>query len=67
MNTNETITDTIKTYVVVDEESYPVDTPEQIEAAEEALKAAGEASAPVYVGHPDCPDSYANGQILFAR
>lgn len=54
-------------YVVVqdsaDGTSYPVDTAEQIETAIKALKAVGAESARVYVGDPECPDSYWSGTL----
>jgi|GEM_PF-6352429 len=60
------------TYITIedgpgDADVYPVDTLEEIEAAQAALRDAGLDAAPVYAGDPDCPDSYANGRVLFAN
>jgi hypothetical protein len=46
--------------------AYPIDTDEQIEAAREAMRKAGLNQAAVFAGDPNCPDSYATGQVLFA-
>jgi len=53
-------------YVVIDEEVYTLATDSDYVEAKAALGEAGLVSTPVYVGDPDDPDSYANGQILFA-
>lgn len=55
----------MSTYVVINEELYPVDTPDQIDTAQTALVNVGQYSARVYAGDPECPDSYWNGQTLY--
>lgn len=59
----------MKSYVVVYDSaegtSYPVDTPEEVEAAESALVNAGQYSARIYFGDPADPDSYWGGQTLY--
>lgn len=45
---------------------YPIDTPDELAAAREALHEAGLAEAPVYVGDPDSSNTYQNGQVVFA-
>lgn len=57
---------TIETDPNLSPEIYPVDTVEEIAVAVVALKDAGHDQAPVYVGDPDSPDCYRNGQIVFA-
>lgn len=47
-----------KQYVVISDESYPIDTSEQIETATAALKEAGLNETPVWNGDIDDPDSY---------
>ena len=47
--------------------TYAVDTVEEVAEAQAAMREAGLASAPVYVGEPDgLGDSYPNGQVVFA-
>ena len=57
------------TFIVVhdspDGTTYPTDTQEEIALAIDALRASGEESARVYVGDPECPDSYWNGRTLY--
>lgn len=50
-----------------DSTPYPLDSVEQIEAAQDAMREHGMDSAPVYVGDPDDPDSYRAGHDLLAR
>lgn len=50
-----------------DFDAYSIDTLAEIEIAQAAMLEADMTEAPVYAGAPDCPDSYANGQTLFAR
>lgn len=45
---------------------YPTDTAAEVEIAARALAENGERSARVYVGDPDSPDCYANGQTVYA-
>jgi len=53
------------TFIIIDEQVFATDTAEEIAAAKAALRDAGLASAPVYVGEPDgLGDSHKNGQIL---
>lgn len=66
--------ETTMTYICIardgsgDVDTYPTNTAEEIAVAEEALRAAGLESAPVYAGEPDGEgDSYKNGDVLFAR
>lgn len=56
------------TFVQIDDQIFPTDTPEEIEAATTALREAGLAQSPVIVSPTDenSPESYPNGQILFA-
>lgn len=51
---------------LTDVETYTTDTPAEIEIAQEAMRAAGITEADVWAGDPECPDSYKNGQKLFA-
>ena len=54
-------------YVIINDTEYTIDTAEQIEVAQAALREAGQPEADVYAGEPDgLGDSYANGQKLFA-
>lgn len=50
----------------VEPEVYHLDTAEEIAEAQQALADAGIESAPVFVGEPGDPESYRNGQVLFA-
>ena len=54
------------TFICINDETYLTDTDKQIAAARKALMVAGLESAPVWAGHPDCPDSYRNGDVLWA-
>jgi hypothetical protein len=55
------------TYIVIEENVYLTNTAEEIAEAQAALRDAGLASAPVYVGEPDgLGESYRNGQVLWA-
>lgn len=47
--------------------SLPVDSGEQIETAQAALREAGLTEVPIYSGSPDCPDSYRSGRTLHAE
>lgn len=57
-------------YIMIDNndysEVYEIDTGAGLLAAQHALRDAGIKSAPVYVGDPNCPDTYKSGQTLFA-
>ena len=60
-------------YIVIDNkddraysEIYEIDTEAGLSAARAALRNAGIESAPVWVGDSDSPDTYKNGQTLFA-
>ena len=55
------------TWVEVDDEIYFVDDLAEIAVAQEAMREAGLAEVKVNAGDPDCPDSYRNGQVLFAE
>jgi hypothetical protein len=56
-----------KTYIVIGEETYPVDTTEQIALAQASMQAADLEEADVYVGEPDgLGDSYKTGRKIFA-
>jgi len=48
-------------------EIYEVNTDEEIEEAQRALREVGQASAKVLVGEYGSEDSHENGQILFAE
>lgn len=50
----------------LDPTTYPIDSYEEIVAAEAALRDAGLAFEDVWVGEPGSPDAYKNGQKLFA-
>lgn len=50
-------------YVVIAEQSYPIDSAAECEAADQALLDAGLSETPVYAGDPECPDSYRNGRV----
>ena len=54
------------TWTKISEQVYFTDTDAEILEAKEALKAAELDQAVIFVGDPDSPDCYANGQILFA-
>jgi len=62
------------TYIVIADETYPVDTAEQCEVAAEALREAGLESAAVWTSPLESlddiasgdPDAYRNGNVLFA-
>lgn len=57
----------MSTYIVIEDNTYPTNTLEEIEEAQAALREAGLAEAPVYAGEPDgLGDSYRNGQVLTA-
>jgi hypothetical protein len=58
--------ETVRQFILVHEEPMPIDTDEQIAAAQQALRDVGEEVAAVYVGPPDCPDSYKGSMLLFA-
>jgi hypothetical protein len=45
-------------YIIIDEQSYEIDTDEQEAIARAALCDAGIEYADVWNGSPDCPDSY---------
>jgi hypothetical protein len=45
---------------------YPIDTAEQIAEAQAELASLGIASARIWAGDPDCPDSYETGGVLWA-
>ena len=59
-------------YIVIDINSdldpitYPINTDDEIEKAQKALRDAGLAWEDVYVGDPDCPDSYVTETKFFA-
>lgn len=48
----------IEQYILIGDETYPLDTGEQIIAARQALREAGLESAPVWYGEPGSPDTY---------
>lgn len=52
-------------YVCLEEDTYPVDIEEEIVVAQKAMLDAGVGELPVWVGDPECPDSYRNGETLF--
>jgi hypothetical protein len=63
-----------KRYVVInngthtrEDESLPIDTAEEIEAALTAMTACGQWSARIYAGDTNDPDSYPTGQRLYAH
>ena len=60
MSTNETI----RTFVIIDDNVFKTDTAEQIAIAKAALLEAGMTSVDVWAGDPD-DDSHKNGQILY--
>jgi hypothetical protein len=53
-------------YIVIKDQTYPVDTIEQTEEAADALRGADIAYAVIYVGDPEDPDSYPTTRKLFA-
>lgn len=57
-------------YVLVDvgvgHIDYPADTDEEIAAAVQALRDAGQAWAHVWLGCPDDPDTYVTSRVLWA-
>src|SRR5687768_16788811 len=53
------------TFVLIDEQTFPTDTAEEIAAARAALRKADLDSAAVWAGDPE-GDSQRNGQILWA-
>lgn len=66
------------TYVVITDQTYQTDTPQQIAAAQAALREADLDSAPVWTSPFDSvealeaaemgdPEAYENGQVLFAQ
>ena len=52
------------TYVLINDQPYPTDTDDEIAAARMKLAEYGFRVGVVYAGDPECPDSYANGQLL---
>ena len=52
-------------YVVIADQSYPIDSAPECEAADEALLEAGLTETAVYAGAPDDPDSQRNGRIYY--
>ena len=58
--------DEIMQWITIDDIIYTLDTEADILEAKHALQLAGLERAAVYVGDPESPDSYPNGQILFA-
>lgn len=54
-------------FIVIDDDVSLVDTEAEIQAAQEAMRQAGRMEARVYVGDPSSPETYPNGQILFAE
>lgn len=56
----------MNTYIMIENTAFAVDTEEQIAAAREALSEAGLTEAVVFAGDPECPDSYATSNKLFA-
>jgi hypothetical protein len=55
---------TTKTYVIVNENSYPTDTAEQIELARTEMKSSGIVQCQIWAGDIDDPDSYESGGFL---
>ena len=53
-------------WISLNDTVYFLDTDEEYLEAKAALNASGRPSVPVYVGDPDTPECYKNGQILFA-
>lgn len=54
-------------YVIINDESFSIDTDEQEAAARAALHEAGIESAAVYAGEPDDESSYKTSNLLFAK
>jgi hypothetical protein len=56
-------------FVVINDETFWIDTLDQIDEAQAALIAADQPDAKVFVTPTDecSPDAYQNGQILFSR
>jgi hypothetical protein len=45
-------------YIIVEDQSYPINSLDELETAQRAMRRAGLSKVPVWNGHPDCPDSY---------
>ena len=54
-------------FVFVGDDVFVVDTLEEIEIAQQAMREIGEERTEVWVGEPEDPESYKNGQILFCE
>lgn len=61
----------MSTYICIpngtETETYATDTEAECDAAMEAMRAAGLTECDVWAGDPEGPDSYKNGQRLFAE
>lgn len=53
-------------YVIIKEETFPIDTDREISEARLALLDAGLEKAYVYAGDPYCPGSYRTSSVLLA-
>lgn len=54
-----------KEYIIVEGDSFPIDTDEEVEVARGAMVSAELTSVPVWHGDPDCPDSYRSATRRF--
>lgn len=50
-------------FVIVNNEPFPIDTEMQRAAACREMPV-GRTRSPIFVGDPECPDSYLNGKVL---
>ena len=54
-------------FILIDDEIWMLETAADVLAAKVALRQAGLTEARVFVGDPESPETYPNGQILFAE